>query len=187
MKLSELRQQIRQKEHQGEHESVAQLLHGNPLSTEARERVLKASQQLVTECRNEKNSGGTLDAFLLEFGLANDEGVALMCLAEALLRVPDDLTADRLIAEKIQGGKWSDHRGQSESLFVNASTWGLMLTGHMVSLDSNITTETDTWFKAPNSSHGRASYSFGRYAGHAHYGGAVCAWAINSRRNQTRH
>lgn len=147
MKLSELRQQIRQKEHQGEHESVAQLLHGNPLSTEARERVLKASQQLVTECRNEKNSGGTLDAFLLEFGLANDEGVALMCLAEALLRVPDDLTADRLIAEKIQGGKWSDHRGQSESLFVNASTWGLMLTGHMVSLDSNITTETDTWLK----------------------------------------
>ena len=147
MKLSELRQQIRQKEHQGEHESVAQLLHGNPLSTEARERVLKASHQLVTECRNEKNSGGTLDAFLLEFGLANDEGVALMCLAEALLRVPDDLTADRLIAEKIQGGKWSDHRGQSESLFVNASTWGLMLTGHMVSLDSNITTETDTWLK----------------------------------------
>ncbi|MDG2145820.1 MAG: bifunctional proline dehydrogenase/L-glutamate gamma-semialdehyde dehydrogenase, partial [Porticoccaceae bacterium] len=147
MKLSELRQQIRQKEHQGEHESVAQLLHGNPLSTEARERVLKASQQLVTECRNEKSSGGTLDAFLLEFGLANDEGVALMCLAEALLRIPDDLTADRLIAEKIQGGKWSDHRGLSESLFVNASTWGLMLTGHMVSLDSNITTETDTWLK----------------------------------------
>ena len=75
MKLSELRQQIRQKEHQGEHESVAQLLHGNPLSTEARERVLTASQQLVTECRNEKNSGGTLDAFLLEFGMITEGGL----------------------------------------------------------------------------------------------------------------
>ena len=124
MKLSALRQQIRHKEHQDEHESVSQLLQSNPLSSEVRESVLKASQQLVTKCRNEKNSSGTLDAFLLEFGLANDEGVALMCLAEALLRVPDDLTSDRLIAEKIQGGKCSDHRGQSESLFVNASTWG---------------------------------------------------------------
>jgi RHH-type proline utilization regulon transcriptional repressor/proline dehydrogenase/delta 1-pyrroline-5-carboxylate dehydrogenase len=147
MKLNALRRQIRDNQHQDEHESVTQLLRHNPLSVETRERVLKASQQLVTVCRNEKNSGGTLDAFLLEFGLANDEGVALMCLAEALLRVPDNLTADRLIAEKIQGGKWSDHRGQSESLFVNASTWGLMLTGHMVSLHSDITTETDTWLK----------------------------------------
>ena len=147
MNLNELRQKIRQKTLQDEHESVTELLQSNPLCNEARERVLKASQQLVTECRNEKNSGGTLDAFLLEFGLANDEGVALMCLAEALLRVPDDLTTDRLIAEKIQGGKWSNHRGQSESLFVNASTWGLMLTGHMVSLDSDITTKTNTWLK----------------------------------------
>ena len=145
MKLNALRRQIRNNEHQDEHESVTQLLRSNPLSKEARERVLKASQQLVTVCRNKKISGGTLDAFLLEFGLANDEGVALMCLAEALLRVPDNLTADRLIAEKIQGGKWFNHLGQSDSLFVNASTWGLMLTGHIVSLHSDITTETDTW------------------------------------------
>ena len=147
MKLNALRRQIRDNEHQDEHESVTQLLRSNPLSIGARERVLKASQQLVTVCRNKKISGGTLDAFLLEFGLANDEGVALMCLAEALLRVPDNLTADRLIAEKIQGGKWFNHLGQSESLFVNASTWGLMLTGHIVSLHSDITTETDTWLK----------------------------------------
>ena len=78
MKLNALRRQIRDNQHQDEHESVTQLLRRNPLSVETRERVLKASQQLVTVCRNEKNSGGTLDAFLLEFGLANDEGVALM-------------------------------------------------------------------------------------------------------------
>ncbi len=83
----------------------------------------------------DKNSSGTLDAFLLEFGLSNAEGVALMCLAEALLRVPDALTADRLIAEKIQAGNWNLHRGKSESLFVNASTWGLMLTGRVARLD----------------------------------------------------
>jgi RHH-type proline utilization regulon transcriptional repressor/proline dehydrogenase/delta 1-pyrroline-5-carboxylate dehydrogenase len=88
-----------------------------------------------------------LDAFLLEFGLSNAEGVALMCLAEALLRVPDALTADRLIAEKIRGGNWGAHSGKSESLFVNASTWGLMLTGQLVSLDAEITQHTDSWLK----------------------------------------
>ena len=56
----------------------------------------------------------------------------LMCLAEALLRIPDADTADRLIADKIATGQWSDHLGEADSLFVNASTWGLMLTGRLV-------------------------------------------------------
>ena len=60
-----------------------------------------------------------------------------MCLAEALLRIPDDDTADRLIADKIRAGDWESHLGDSESLFVNASTWGLLLTGRMVSLDDS--------------------------------------------------
>ena len=147
MNQTELRNRIRHVTHQDEHQAVTQLLHSNPLSSKARKKILHDSRQLVNQCRADKTSSGTLDAFLLEFGLSNAEGVALMCLAEALLRVPDALTADRLIAEKIQAGNWNTHRGKSASLFVNASTWGLMLTGQLVSLDREITQDTDSWIK----------------------------------------
>jgi len=147
MNQVQLRQHIRKTAHIDEHQAVSQLIHRNPLSQEARDGILNSARQLVTDCRANKASGGTLDAFLLQFGLSNGEGVALMCLAEALLRVPDGLTADRLIAEKIRSGKWSAHRGQSDSLFVNASTWGLMLTGHLVSLDTHITQNPDSWIR----------------------------------------
>jgi len=147
MNQTDTRHKIRRNTHQDEHQSVTQLLHVNPLSRKTRDRILEDARQLVTHCRADKNSSGTLDAFLLEFGLSNAEGVALMCLAEALLRVPDALTADRLIAEKIQAGNWNTHRGKSESLFVNASTWGLMLTGQLVSLDKEITQDTDHWMR----------------------------------------
>ena len=147
MNQAELRHRIRATTHQDEHQAVTQLLHSNPLSSKTREQILSNARQLVTDCRADKHSSGTLDAFLLEFGLSNAEGVALMCLAEALLRVPDALTADRLIAEKIRGGNWGAHSGKSESLFVNASTWGLMLTGQLVSLDAEITQHTDSWVK----------------------------------------
>ncbi len=69
-----------------------------------------------------------------EYGLSADEGVILMCLAEALLRIPDADTADALIAEKIAGGAGKSTSAHSDSLFVNASTWGLMLTGRVVRL-----------------------------------------------------
>ena len=64
-----------------------------------------------------------LDAFLRQYDLSSQEGVILMCLAEALLRIPDDETADRLIADKLKAGDWASHLGDSQSLFVNASTW----------------------------------------------------------------
>ena len=67
-----------------------------------------------------------------EYGLSSEEGVILMCIAEALLRIPDSDTADDLIAEKIAGGHWERHLGHSDSLFVNASTWALLLTGRIV-------------------------------------------------------
>ena len=67
-----------------------------------------------------------------EYGLSSEEGVLLLCLAEALLRIPDAVTADRLIAGTIGSGDWARHLGQSDSLLVNASTWGLMLTGRIV-------------------------------------------------------
>ena len=85
--------------------------------------------------RDRKNGRSVLDTFLQEFGLANDEGVALLCLAEGLLRIPDSQTADALIADKIATANWTEHLGDSESVFVNASTWGLLLTGKVIALE----------------------------------------------------
>jgi RHH-type transcriptional regulator, proline utilization regulon repressor / proline dehydrogenase / delta 1-pyrroline-5-carboxylate dehydrogenase len=101
---------------------------------------------LVQTVRQTAGTGGALDAFLREYSLASREGVILMCLAEALLRIPDGETADRLIADKIPSGAWGEHLGDSESLFVNASTWGLLLTGRVVSLDRDEVGEPRSWF-----------------------------------------
>ncbi|HUN27605.1 MAG TPA: bifunctional proline dehydrogenase/L-glutamate gamma-semialdehyde dehydrogenase PutA [Steroidobacteraceae bacterium] len=90
---------------------------------------------LVEAVRSDRASAGALDALLREYHLASREGVILMCLAEALLRIPDADTADRLIADKIGAGAWDEHLGDSASLLVNASTWGLMLTGRLVEID----------------------------------------------------
>ena len=91
--------------------------------------------RLVEQVRARRSEHSVLDVFLQEFGLANEEGVALMCLAEALLRIPDAATVDALIADKILPRRWIDHIGNSESTFVNASTWALMLTGRVIALD----------------------------------------------------
>src|SRR5688572_15963853 len=101
---------------------------------------------LVQAVRSARGSGGALDAFLREYSLASREGVILMCLAEALLRIPDGETADRLIADKIPTGAWDEHLGDSDSLQVNASTWGLMLTGRVVALDRNEVGEARSWY-----------------------------------------
>ena len=101
---------------------------------EARQTQLRASE-LVRRIRGEARRSGGVDAFMQEYALSSEEGVALMCLAEALLRIPDAQTADRLIRDKIGGAQWDRHRAKSESLFVNASTWALMLTGRIVKLD----------------------------------------------------
>src|SRR3954468_16608970 len=101
---------------------------------------------LVQAVRAMRSGGGALDAFLREYSLASREGVILMCLAEALLRIPDGETADRLIADKIPTGAWDEHLGDSESLLVNASTWGLMLTGRVMALDRNEIGEARSWY-----------------------------------------
>jgi len=101
---------------------------------------------LVQTVRAARGSGGALDAFLREYSLASREGVILMCLAEALLRIPDGETADRLIADKIPSGAWDEHLGDSDSMLVNASTWGLMLTGRVVALDRNEVGEARSWY-----------------------------------------
>jgi RHH-type proline utilization regulon transcriptional repressor/proline dehydrogenase/delta 1-pyrroline-5-carboxylate dehydrogenase len=101
----------------------------------ARERIQGTAAQLVRAVRRNKAKEGGIDAFLQQYDLSSEEGVLLMCIAEALLRIPDAHTADKLIADKITSAKWKDHIGVSDSLFVNASTWGLMLTGQLLSLD----------------------------------------------------
>lgn len=88
---------------------------------------------LVTLCRKNKKRYSRLDNFLSEYGLNNSEGIALMCLAESLLRIPDKSTRDEIIKEKITHAKWQDHINKSESLLVNASTWGLLLAGKVIS------------------------------------------------------
>lgn len=86
---------------------------------------------LVRQIRGHSNPG-LMEVFLAEYGLSTNEGVALMCLAEALLRVPDAETIDALIEDKIAPSAWGQHLGQSSSSLVNASTWALMLTGKVL-------------------------------------------------------
>ena len=116
------------------------------LAASAQAAVQDRALALVDAVRMNRG-GGSIDAFLQEYSLASREGVILMCLAEALLRIPDGETADRLIADKIPDGAWSDHLGDSDSLFVNASTWGLMLTGRLVALDRDELRSTRSWYQ----------------------------------------
>ncbi len=101
----------------------------------ARRKIQATAEQLVRAVRKNQENDSGIEAFLQKYDLSSDEGVLLMCIAEALLRIPDADTADRLIADKITAAKWQDHIGTSDSLFVNASTWGLMLTGRILTLE----------------------------------------------------
>jgi RHH-type transcriptional regulator, proline utilization regulon repressor / proline dehydrogenase / delta 1-pyrroline-5-carboxylate dehydrogenase len=101
----------------------------------ARETEARA-RHLVEAVRRGRRQAGGIDEFMQEYALSSEEGVVLMCLAEALLRIPDAATADKLIADKIGGRQWDSHIGHSDSLFVNASAWGLMLTGRFIELSS---------------------------------------------------
>jgi RHH-type proline utilization regulon transcriptional repressor/proline dehydrogenase/delta 1-pyrroline-5-carboxylate dehydrogenase len=145
--LDALRRAIRDHGEWPEDRAVTRLLHALELTGGARHRAVATAMALVEGARARRDERPFLDAFLQEFGLSNQEGIALMCIAEALLRIPDDATADRLIAEKLATGDWSSHAGKSESLFVNASTWGLMLTGGILELDPAIKTDTGGWMR----------------------------------------
>lgn len=113
--------------------AVSQLLDALPMAETMEPAVRARAEALVKNIRRQRSAAG-IEAFLHEYGLNTREGVAIMCLAEALLRIPDGETADRLIHDKLGGAEWSRHLGGSESLFVNASSWGLFLTGKVVTL-----------------------------------------------------
>ena len=94
--------------------------------------ISENAEKIITACRENKKERTKLDAFLSEYGLDNQEGVALMCLAESILRIPDSKTRDLIISERLSEGKWVEHLNKADSLFVNASTWGLLLAGKVV-------------------------------------------------------
>ncbi|MFC7702819.1 bifunctional proline dehydrogenase/L-glutamate gamma-semialdehyde dehydrogenase PutA [Plastorhodobacter daqingensis] len=110
---------------------IADLVRVAGLDTTARARIAASGAELVRRIRSEAKPG-LMEVFLAEYGLSTDEGIALMCLAEALLRVPDPLTMDALIEDKIAPSDWGRHLGRSASSLVNASTWALMLTGRVL-------------------------------------------------------
>ncbi len=118
-----------------EQEVVPMLLEQARLPAPMAEASNKLAATIAEKLRNQKSAGGRagiVQGLLQEFSLSSQEGVALMCLAEALLRIPDKGTRDALIRDKISNGNWQPHLGNSPSLFVNAATWGLLLTGKLV-------------------------------------------------------
>ena len=130
---------------QSEREAVRARLAEVPLGKAEQERVVERARALAGGCRARLDERSVLDLFLQEFGLSNEEGIALMCISEALLRIPDDDTAEALIAEKIGTANWAQHLGHSDSLFLNASTWALMLTGNIVTLGDRVTHDAGRW------------------------------------------
>ena len=124
---------------QDEAAAIEAFLPGATFDAKADNRIAEWAGRLVTQVREERMGGGGLDGFLHECQLSSREGVILMCLAEALLRIPDAETANRLIRDKFSEADWEAHLGHSDSVFVNASTWALMLTGRVVKLDEGST------------------------------------------------
>lgn len=127
---NELRRAITAAYRRPEDESVAVLLEQATLPEEMRRDVRMTASQLIKALRN-KHRGTGVEGLVHEYSLSSQEGVALMCLAEALLRIPDTATRDALIRDKISDGDWKSHVGGGRSLFVNAATWGLVVTGKL--------------------------------------------------------
>ena len=127
-----IRQKIREFYRIDENTAVDHILPLAEVNVSARSRAWERARQMVLKIRQDQSGNGAIDALLNEYSLSSEEGVVLMCLAEALLRVPDKHTQDALIRDKISQGQWSSHLGSSDSLFVNASSWGLLITGAMV-------------------------------------------------------
>ena len=141
---SPLRVQVRALTRADESDCVRHLLPRARIEDVARARVDDLARRLVEAVRAAKPGAG-LEAFLQEYSLSSQEGVILMCLAEALLRIPDAATADRLIRDKLAAGDWQRHLGHSESILVNATTWGLMLTGRVVRLERSAVNDVGEW------------------------------------------
>ena len=104
--------------------------------------ISEDAERVISYCRNNKNQRSMMDAFMEEYGLSNQEGIALMCLAESLIRIPDDDTRNELINEKLTSSKWSEHLNQSDSFLVNSATWGLLIAKKFLQFSP---TGSDNW------------------------------------------
>ena len=132
---NEYEQRINTAWRRAETECVEELLLHSEISSELSDKIQALAFDLAHSLRERKSSGGKagiVQGLLQEFSLSSQEGIALMCLAEALLRIPDKATRDLLIRDKINQGNWKEHLGQSQLMFVNAAAWGLMLTGKLM-------------------------------------------------------
>ncbi|WP_039006249.1 MULTISPECIES: bifunctional proline dehydrogenase/L-glutamate gamma-semialdehyde dehydrogenase PutA [Xanthomonas translucens group] len=118
-----------------EAEHVHELLEQARLPAADQAKVQALAADLVTRVRARAQNQGAIEAFMRQYDLGSEEGVLLMCVAEALLRIPDQETADKLIRDKLGDADWKKHMGESDSVLVNASTWGLMLTGKLVQIN----------------------------------------------------
>jgi RHH-type transcriptional regulator, proline utilization regulon repressor / proline dehydrogenase / delta 1-pyrroline-5-carboxylate dehydrogenase len=127
-----LRAKINERYRADEKTVITELLDDARLEISQTAAIREQALKLVTLVRAARKKSTGIDSFLTEYSLSTDEGIALMCLAEALLRVPDNQTIDKLIKDKLTKADWQAHQGQSDSFFVNATTWALMLTGKVL-------------------------------------------------------
>jgi RHH-type proline utilization regulon transcriptional repressor/proline dehydrogenase/delta 1-pyrroline-5-carboxylate dehydrogenase len=127
-----LRQAITAAYRRPEPECVPPLVETALLPLATKQKVARTARILI-EALRAKHRGTGVEGLVQEYSLSSQEGVALMCLAEALLRIPDTETRDALIRDKIAAGDWKSHLGGTRSMFVNAATWGLVVTGKLTS------------------------------------------------------
>ena len=130
--LAPSRAALRSRYLRDEAEALAALMPEARLAPEAAARTQARARSLVERVRAKQQAHSGMQSFLTEYDLSSQEGVLLMCVAEALLRIPDAATADRLIRDKLSQGDWESHVGRNPSLLVNAGTWGMMPTGRLV-------------------------------------------------------
>ena len=115
------------------------------LGDDANASVQATARSLVESVRSRQKQNVGMQSFLTQYDLSTQEGILLMCVAEALLRIPDAATADKLIKDKFAQGDWNKHLGASDSLLVNAGTWGMMLTGKLVSVNPTSVADVGGW------------------------------------------
>ncbi|KJV68849.1 bifunctional proline dehydrogenase/L-glutamate gamma-semialdehyde dehydrogenase PutA [Candidatus Neoehrlichia procyonis] len=127
----ELRKRLQGLNRTDEKSYVRYLTEKTEILQDSKVRIYNTAKQIIEKIKLSKNSS-IVDAFIQEYGLSNDEGIALMCLAESLLRIPDNCTINDLIKDILVNTAWSKHIGRSSSIFINASTWGLLIGGHVL-------------------------------------------------------
>ena len=134
--MQDWRSKIRLVNGWSEEQALRSLLASQPVNADLRDRISRRAVELVDRIRNDSDPS-MMELFLAEYGLSSEEGVALMCLAETLLRVPDEATMDALIEDKIAPSDWDRHLGHSHSSLINASTWALFMTGRILKDDES--------------------------------------------------